>query len=57
MDQLHWPCMEPHPLHKTITSIVDVVQLIKAELVLVVSGTTNMYPGYGIVCKNVPIFW
>ena len=29
----------------------------KAELVFVVSGTTNMYPGYGIVYKNVPIFW
>ena len=28
-----------------------------AELVFVVSGTTNMYPGYGIVYKNVPIFW
>ena len=27
-----------------------------AELVLVVSGTTNMYPGYGIVYKNVPVF-
>ena len=28
-----------------------------AELVFVVSGTTNMYPGYGIVYKNVPDFW
>ena len=28
-----------------------------AELVFVVSGTTYMYPGYGIVYKNVPIFW
>ena len=27
-----------------------------AELVFVVSGTTNMYPGYGIVYKNVPVF-
>ena len=27
------------------------------ELVFVVSGTTNMYPGYGIVYKNVPVFW
>ena len=26
-------------------------------MVFVVSGTTNMYPGYGIVYKNVPIFW
>ena len=26
-----------------------------AELVFVVSGTTNMYPGYGIVYKNVPV--
>ena len=35
----------------------NVSTVIWAELVFVVSGTTNMYPGYGIVYKNVPIFW
>ena len=41
--------------HETI--LVDPSFVIIAELVFVVSGTTNMYPGYRIVYKNVPVFW
>ena len=29
----------------------------EAELVFVVSDTTNMYTGYRIIYKNVPVFW
>ena len=50
-------CIIYRALLLTIARVVFLIlPFIMAELVFVVSGTTNMYPGYGIVYKNVPVF-